>query len=157
MAAAADIEQEPDVASAVKLLGGQSLFKRHLKTRFDAHKAILAGLPSEALVRLSENVTIIRNPQDLEKALGVSVRTVQRRKKDPTEKLSQEQGGRAWKFAEILAKATEIFGSQDEAEQFLARPAIGLDQNRPLDLLATPAGVELVETYLGRIQYGVYT
>ena len=34
---------------------------------------------------------------------------------------------------------------------------IGLDQRRPIDLMTTPAGLELVEDYLGRIEYGVYT
>ena len=71
-------------------------------------------------------------------------------------RLSQEQSGRLWKFAEILEKAISVFGSQAEAEQFLDRPAIGLNQNRPIDLLATPAGVELVETHLERMKYGVY-
>jgi putative toxin-antitoxin system antitoxin component (TIGR02293 family) len=53
-------------------------------------------------------------------------------------------------------KATDVFGSQEEAEQWLERPGIGLDQRRPIDLLATPAGVELVEQYLTRLAYGVY-
>jgi putative toxin-antitoxin system antitoxin component (TIGR02293 family) len=56
----------------------------------------------------------------------------------------------------ILAKATEMFGSQQEAEQWLERPAIGLNRRRPIDLLATPAGVELVEDFLKRLEYGVY-
>jgi putative toxin-antitoxin system antitoxin component (TIGR02293 family) len=60
------------------------------------------------------------------------------------------------KFAEILAKATELFGSLQEAEHWLARPAIGLNRQRPVDLLATPAGVELVETFLSQIEFGVY-
>ena len=59
--------------------------------------------------------------------------------------MSFEQSGRAWKFADILAKATGVFGSQAEAEQWLDRPAIGLDQHRSIDLLTTPAGLELVE------------
>jgi len=62
-----------------------------------------------------------------------------------------------WKFAEILAKATAVLGSQqEEAEQWLERPAIGLDQRRPIDLLATPAGAKLVEDYLIRLEFGVY-
>ena len=28
-----------------------------------------------------------------------------------------------WKFAEVLAKATEVFGSQTDAEQWMERPA----------------------------------
>jgi putative toxin-antitoxin system antitoxin component (TIGR02293 family) len=65
--------------------------------------------------------------------------------------------GRARKFPEILAKATRVLGSQEEAGRWLRRPAIGLDQQRPIDLLTTPAGVKLVEDYLGRLEYDVYT
>ena len=71
--------------------------------------------------------------------------------------LSQEQSGRAWKFAEILATATEVFGSQSEAEQWMIAPAVALDQRRPIDLLGSPVGLELVEQLLGRIEHGVYT
>jgi putative toxin-antitoxin system antitoxin component (TIGR02293 family) len=87
----------------------------------------------------------------------MSLRTIQRRKEAPSKRLNQEQSGRTWKFAEILAKATAVLGSQEEAEQWLQRPAMGLDQRRPLDLLATPAGVEIVQDFLGRLEYGVYT
>jgi putative toxin-antitoxin system antitoxin component (TIGR02293 family) len=83
---------------------------------------------------------------------GVSLR-----EKHPTESLNQDQTGRTWKFAEILTRATSVFGSRTAAEAWLALPAVGLDQRRPIDLLTTPAGVELVEDFLGRIEYGVYT
>jgi putative toxin-antitoxin system antitoxin component (TIGR02293 family) len=62
-----------------------------------------------------------------------------------------------WKLAEIPSRATTLFGSQAGAEQWLEQPAIGLDQRRPIDLMATPAGLELAEDFLGRIEYGVYT
>jgi putative toxin-antitoxin system antitoxin component (TIGR02293 family) len=62
-----------------------------------------------------------------------------------------------WKFAELLARATTLFGSQAAAQQWLERPAIGLDQRRPIDLMTTSAGLELVENFLGRMEYGVYT
>ena len=157
MRAMASINREEGIERAAKLLGGSATFKVKLNTRLEAHELILSGFPSKALVSLSENVHIIRHADVFEKALGLSLRTFQRRKKDTMpRKLSQEQSGRAWKFAEILGLATEVLGSQHEAEEFLERPAIGLDQHRPIDLLATPAGIELVETYLGRMKYGVY-
>jgi putative toxin-antitoxin system antitoxin component (TIGR02293 family) len=86
----------------------------------------------------------------------MSLRTFQRRKDAPAKPLNQEQSGRTWKFAEILAKASSVLGSQEAAEQWLERPAIGLEQRRPIDLLATQAGVELVEDFLERLEYGVY-
>jgi putative toxin-antitoxin system antitoxin component (TIGR02293 family) len=103
-----------------------------------------------------DSLVLLRDPVSLEKAVGVSLRTLQRRKADPTKLLNQEQSGRTWKFAEILAKAIAVLGSRAEAERRLERPAIGLDQRRPIDLLATTAGVEIVESYLKRIANGVY-
>ena len=70
--------------------------------------------------------------------------------------LSQEQSMRTKKLAEILARATTVFGSQEDAEQWLERPAIGLDQQRPIDRLAKSAGTQIVEDFLQRIEYGVY-
>jgi putative toxin-antitoxin system antitoxin component (TIGR02293 family) len=62
-----------------------------------------------------------------------------------------------WQFAGVLAKATKVFGSRHEAELWMERPAIGLDQRRPIDLLETPAGAQVVGTFLGRLEYDVYT
>ncbi len=114
------------------------------------------GLPRGALTSLIEKLHVIHADGVFE-ALGMSVRTLQRHKAAPDVLLDAQQSGRTWKFAEILAKATRVLGSQEEAEQWLERPAIGLDQERPIDLLTTPAGVKLVEDYLGRLEYDVYT
>jgi putative toxin-antitoxin system antitoxin component (TIGR02293 family) len=86
----------------------------------------------------------------------MSLRTYQRRNKTLAKPLNKLQTDKTWKFAEILAKATEVLGSQEEAERWLQRPAIGLNQRRPIDLLETPAGLELVEDFLERLEYGVY-
>lgn len=59
--------------------------------------------------------------------------------------------------AEILDKATSVFGSRLKAEEWLSTPAPGLDGHRPADLLASKAGMERVEQLLVRIEYGVYT
>ncbi len=61
------------------------------------------------------------------------------------------------KFAQIFARATSIFGSKEEAKQWLERPAIGLDQRKPIDLLAPPAGAEPVENFLARLGHSVHT
>ena len=147
----------PDLKLVVDILGGPSILKWKLKGPLDAHELLLRGLPGAAWIHLVDSLALLHDPVSLEKAVGISLRTFQRRKADPTKLLSPEQSGRAWKFAEILAKATAVLGSRTEAEQWLERPAIGLDQRRPIDLLATTAGVEIVENHLERIEYGVYT
>ncbi|HSU05591.1 MAG TPA: antitoxin Xre/MbcA/ParS toxin-binding domain-containing protein [Acetobacteraceae bacterium] len=149
--------EAPDLQPVTNLLGGTRVLRQHLNTPLDAHEMLLHGLPPAALTHLVDSFVVLRNSAALEKALGMSLRTFQRRRDTPKRPLSPEQSGRTWKFAEILAKATAILGSQEDAEQWLERPAIGLDQRRPIDLLATPAGVEIVESFLQRVKYGVYT
>ena len=138
------------------LLGGVRVLRYQVRSRLDAHELLVRGLPGRALTHLVENLVILHMTASLEKAVGMSLRTFQRHKDAPAKPLSQEQSGRTWKFAEILARATAVFGSQKEAEQWLEQPAIGLDQRRPIDLLATPAGAEIVEDFLTRVEYGVY-
>jgi putative toxin-antitoxin system antitoxin component (TIGR02293 family) len=138
------------------LLGDRSVLGSIIESDLEAHELLQHGLPRAALNSLVDNLHVI-SVDEASEALGVSVRTLQRHKNTPAEHLDVQQSGRAWKFAEILAKATHVLGSQDEAEQWLKRPAIGLDRQRPVDLLTTPAGAKLVETYLGRLEYGVYT
>lgn len=141
----------------VRLLGGNHTVRHPVKTPLDVHEVLARGLPAAALQRLVDNLVVIHNPASLEQAIGMSVRTIQRRKKSGAKKpLSREQSGRMWKFAEILAKAMAVLGSQQEAEQWLERPAVGLDQRRPIDLLATPAGARIVEDFLTRVEFGVY-
>ncbi|WP_245257385.1 type II RES/Xre toxin-antitoxin system antitoxin [Methylocapsa acidiphila] len=156
------IEHETPTSEAVELqrvadlLGGSRILRRKLKNPLDAHEMLLQGLPGKALSHLIHNLVVLGRTGAFEKAVGMSLRTFQRRKDAPGKPLSQEQSGRTWKFAEILAKATAVLGSQEEAEQWLERPAMGLNQRRPIDLLATPAGVEMVEDFLERLEYGVY-
>ncbi|MDA9405233.1 type II RES/Xre toxin-antitoxin system antitoxin [Bradyrhizobium sp. CCBAU 45389] len=144
-----------DLQKVADLLGGPRILSRRITSTLEAHELLLAGLPGSALTHFVSHLLFIQT-DSLEKAFGMSLRTFQRRKGAPDKPLNQEQSGRTWKFAEILAKATDVFGSQEEAEQWLERPAIGLDQRRPIDLLTTPAGIELVEQYLTRLAYGVY-
>jgi putative toxin-antitoxin system antitoxin component (TIGR02293 family) len=146
----------PAFKLVVDILGGPGVLRWKLEGSLDAHEMLLRGLPGAALTHLVESLALLHDPVSLEKAVGISLRTFQRSKANPARLLSQDQSGRTWKFAEILAKATAVLGSRTEAEQWLERPAIGLDQRRPIDLLATTAGVEIVENYLERIEYGVY-
>jgi putative toxin-antitoxin system antitoxin component (TIGR02293 family) len=149
----AGLTEAGELRQVTKLLGGSQTLKKRLRTSLDAHEMLLGGLPAQALNHLVGNLVVLRVDESLARAVGMSLRTYQRHKVKP---LNQEQSGRTWKFAEILSKATIVLGSQEEAEQWLERPAMGLNQHRPIDLLATPAGVELVEDFLERLTYGVY-
>jgi putative toxin-antitoxin system antitoxin component (TIGR02293 family) len=141
---------------AFRLLGGRKTFHHRLANNLDAHEMLVSGLPWSALNHLSERLVFLGKDDLLEVAIGISARTFQRNMAEPGRRLSAEQSGRTWKFAEILSRAIAIFGSQEDAENWLRQDAIALEQRRPIDLLQSPAGVELVEQHLTRLEYGVY-
>ena len=148
------IPEDRDIARTVDLLGGPRVIKVRVRTPIEAHDLLLSGLPSASLFYLGEQIGL--EAQKLVEALGMSLRTLQRRRGDKDKALSPEQSGRTWRLAEVLGRATEILGTREEALEWLQRPAMALDQRRPIDLLGTPAGAELVEDHLTRLEYGVY-
>lgn len=155
MAQVATIEN--DISRTYALLGGQETIPKPVQSSLEAHDLLMVGLPTSALLYLIAHVSFLANAGILDKTIGISVRTLQRRKKEPKDTiLSVEQSNRTWKFAEVLGRATEILGSRKEAETWMNTPAIGLNQRKPIDLLATAVGLEAIEDYLTRIEYGVY-
>ena len=141
---------------AANLLGGSTVIGRPIShDPLSAHLMLEAGIPNRAIDHLAGTLSVM-GQNSLEQAIGMSLRTLQRKEKNPLQLLSHEQAGRAWQFAELLAKATAVFGTQTEAERWFESPAIGLNQKRPIDLLTTPAGVKIVEDHLERLAYGVY-
>ena len=83
----------------VDLLGGSKVFSQRVLTPLDAHNAIRKGLPGCVLQSFVTNFRVLK-PIDIEKAVGMSVLTYQRRSAAPEKPLSAEQGGRTWKLAE---------------------------------------------------------
>ena len=148
---------DTEFGKLVDLFGGPKVVGHPVSTPIEAHEMILQGIPGRALEKLVARLVVIDPADDaFEKALGMSERTFQRHKADHTRTLSREQSSRTWNFARTLTKATVVLGSQVEAERWMIQPAMGLDNRRPIDLLATAAGSELVQEFLDRLDYGVY-
>ncbi|MBZ9741188.1 MULTISPECIES: antitoxin Xre/MbcA/ParS toxin-binding domain-containing protein [unclassified Mesorhizobium] len=156
MAFIASPRMDTEFEKLVDLLGGPNVLGHSVSSPIEAHEMILNGIPSQALEKLVTHLAVINLADTFEAAFGMSERTFQRHKSDHSRTLSKEQGSRTWNFARILTKATSVLGSQAEAEKWMIRPAMGLDNRRPIDLLTTAAGTELVQEFLDRLDYGVY-
>jgi len=57
---------------------------------------------------------------------------------------------------DIIAKATEVFGSLENAENWLRAPALGLNGEVPESLLSTEDGIETLYAFLAQLDRGVY-
>jgi putative toxin-antitoxin system antitoxin component (TIGR02293 family) len=140
---------------ALEMLGGRKVFSHVPENLLDVHHWVSHGIPSISISHLAHAIEPLSS-HTLSEALGVSLRTLHRKKGAENDTLSVAQGGRTFKFAEVVAKATLVLGSREGAVQWLTSPAMGLDQQKPIDLLATPVGTQLVEELLDRIEHGVY-
>ena len=141
-------------ANVERMLGAKNM---HIDTPIDLHERITEGFPRRTLVHVVEGLRFITPGESL-KALNMSARTWHRMKSDRQNPmpLDADQSSRVWNLAEVLSKAEEVLGDREEAEHWLAAPAIGLSSRRPIDLMASPQGAELVKTLLNQMAYGVY-
>lgn len=56
----------------------------------------------------------------------------------------------------VRKQAELLFGSRAEARGWLERPAMALEQRRPIDLLDTEEGRRVLSNLLLQLEYGVY-
>lgn len=125
-----------------------------IRTEMEAHEVLKRGLSINAIEHLFKR-PLPRN--DVMRIVGIKQRTLARKRSNPSTQLTQEQSNRAWRFAETIALAEEVLGDRDLVNEWLERPVMGLNHQRPIDLLETAAGTEMVETFLTRIKYGIYS
>jgi len=143
----ADVAAE--IQRAAELLGGSTVLGHPLCEWSDVHDVLLRGLPGAALGHLA-NSLIATKSWAIAEALGMSRRTLQRRLNTQEKVLRREQSDRLWAFAYIVAKATSALGSQERAENWMATPCASVRGLRPIDLLGSPMGIDIVEYLLER-------
>jgi putative toxin-antitoxin system antitoxin component (TIGR02293 family) len=146
----------PMIRRVLSYMGGSETIKSKVRTSAEVHDLIVKGLPGKTLTYVVSRARYLDH-EKVSRALGVSSRTIQRRKEGSPKPLSPEQGDRAWKFSELMVRAVSLLGSEEAAEKWFDTPAIALDQRRPIDLLGTSVGASVVGELLGRLEHGVYT
>jgi putative toxin-antitoxin system antitoxin component (TIGR02293 family) len=124
-------------------------------TSLQTHDLVTKGLRVKLARQLMRRYTII-GEGSLLSVLGITARTMQRRAASAHKTLDQNASDRAIRLASVTEQAIEVLGSQEAAERWLSSPAMALDRRRPIDLLQSSEGTELVKTLLTRMDYGVY-
>lgn len=142
------------VASIAEALGGQHTLKARVVSATKLRDMTRQGLPAEIVASLAQDLRLPRSR--VAEVLGIPERTLSRRIASGS-RLTAEESDRAVRFARVLATAKETLGSMEKAGRWLQMPNRALEDEAPFDLLDTDAGVQSVETILGRIAYGVYS
>lgn len=136
----------------VKMLGGSALLDRTVKDRIGFGDLIKIGIPFKGALCVKERLHFTN--REIANTLGISESTWVRKGRKPSGRLSPEESDRLYRFARILALATDVFENEDRAIEWLKRPQFGLGDRIPLDLIDTEAGAREVESLLLRIEHG---
>lgn len=118
------------------------------------HQRILTGLAFHAVENIKARASL--TDAELAKLLGIGEATL-RRARAARSVLDAATGDRLYRLSKIIAVAEEVLEDPHNVMSWLRRPQPALGGQIPLDLLATQAGADEVETLLRRIDYGVHT
>lgn len=134
------------------LLGGADTLAAEPRSALDWVAAVRHGIGAGAVDALTSAVGLTQ--AELAAALGISPRTLVRRKKEGV--LSSEESAKLLRLARVVVRAEEVFEDLTAGLDWLTSPNAALAGATPLSLLDTDIGAEAVFDTLGRIEQGVY-
>jgi len=91
---------------------------------------------------------------ELSSFISISASTLNRRRKEG--KLHPDETEKVYRLASLIARATEVLNSREEANHWLQTPKKALGGQIPLELADTEVGADEVRDLLGRIEHGVF-
>jgi putative toxin-antitoxin system antitoxin component (TIGR02293 family) len=136
----------PKAITTIKDLGTQIANKDRM------HALIKQGMP----IRIADNLKSLLSlgDSDLAQILGITSKTLQRKRKARTT-LTSVESDRLYRVQSIFALAIKVLGTPEDAKEWLSTPQIDIGDRVPLELLTTSAGSSLVEEVLNRMEYGI--
>lgn len=135
--------------------GGAAVVRRVLDmSPLRVHDIAVEGVPFVEVNRFIKAFHLLKR-NDVLDTIGISERTFQRAK-DPSSRLDSNASDRLLRLAAVTEQAADVLGSQEAAERWLSAGALALNGRRPIDLLQSAEGTEMVKTLLVRLDHGVY-
>lgn len=137
------------VEEVSRKLGGANVIGRTVRSQGDLASAILSRLPLSVLTGLPQMGISEQEIGDF--IIPKRTRSHRAAKREP---LTIEESDRTVRLLRIQTLAEETFEDKNKAAIWLRQPLRELDRQRPLAIAQTEAGARLIETILGKIQWG---
>ncbi|MEX2542496.1 MAG: antitoxin Xre/MbcA/ParS toxin-binding domain-containing protein [Trueperaceae bacterium] len=111
------------------------------------------GLPAGAFDRFGRLIDVPR--EELAAAIHTTTRTISRRReaKKPLDRTSSE---RLVRLALLYRRASEVFGDEALARQWMQTPRATFGGRTPFQLASSEIGAQEVEDVLLRVEHGVF-
>jgi len=123
------------------------------QNRLELIKLVRKGISKKSILKLSELLSL--SVKDFAKLLPVTERTIQRY--HANKRFKRDISEHIILIAEVVVKGLDVFPNQERLKKWLTAPNKSFDNTKPIELLDTSFGAQLVIDELGRIEYGVYS
>lgn len=136
-----------ELLSVKQVLG----LKETIRSPYDLISLGGKGVSKGAVSRLAKHLSI--GLPEMAPLLSVNLRTIQRYS---AEKLfSRAVSERVLRIALVVARGEQVFGSREPFNTWLKEPNTALKEKRPMELLGSDFGLDLILDELGRIEHGI--
>lgn len=134
-----------------EILGGEKVLGRNIRSIDDFIELGRHGIRKTAVRNLANYMSLTW--RDMAGLLPIHERTLQRYA--ARKLMSQIVSEQVLQLAEVAAFGMEVFGNPDNFRAWLSLPCAALGDRKPIDLLNSRFGIELVTDELGRIAHGI--
>jgi putative toxin-antitoxin system antitoxin component (TIGR02293 family) len=136
----------------VELLGGRRAIGSLPGSELDLVALVRRGIPFPSFRNASAELHL--SLREIERVLGLSARSIQRRRAG---RLTPIESERILRLIRVAARAETVLGQPAAALDWLTSPNRALGGVPPMDLLDTDLGAKQVFDVLGRIEHGVFS
>ncbi|MBN1646886.1 MAG: DUF2384 domain-containing protein [Spirochaetales bacterium] len=134
-----------------EMFGGYKVLGHRIDSEMDMYEIGRYGISKKALLVFARSIGM--SVKALAAILNITERTLQR-KKDP-DLLNERVSEHVLQLAEVYARGEEVFDGIDDFRTWLNVANRTLDGKKPLEMLSSRYGAQMVLDELGRIEYGV--
>jgi len=135
-----------------EILGGKKTLNKSIRGKMDLIELSNIGVTKEALLHLAKYWSL--SIHQIAEVLPVTERTIQRY--TPKKHFNRAVSEQILQLATVAARGTEVFGSRESFLEWMSMPNAALANKKPIGLINTKFGAELVLDELGRIEHGVF-
>ncbi len=125
-----------------------------LSDKFMVMNAVKKGITSNLFQEIKSNSLF--NDQQWSDFLHINIRTLQRYNKEKAHVFKPLQSEKIFEMAEVMNTGFEVFDTPDQFNIWLNSPSVALGNEKPINLLHSSFGIDLVLAELSRIEHGVF-
>ena len=146
-----NVEKIAGVLAGEKAKRGKvKLGSREVSSARDLELVVQEGLPLESVDVTIEHIF----PHNPAARYQIVPRATLSRRLKNGERLSYEESEKLQRVARIFAMALDVWESDEDAQEFMAKPHPMLDDRSPFEASLSEIGAREVESILGRLLFG---